>query len=457
MTSAELTALGVPAARALSTTTKSVPQNQERTPLWLLRELPWVEVDGGTYRVNRRLTYTVGDGYITCTLSGGNYQVIAPELRELRALSGVDDEDVLRELASAFVQEEFGPGETLCEFGSPIDRLFVIAHGQAVTNRTGEYGDRVVLDVVGDGGELGSEVLLDESAIWEFTATAETSCTVLSLARNDLERILDRSPALAQHLSAVREADRQARGKYNKRGEASIDLASGHVGEPVLPGTFVDYDASPREYELSVAQTVLRVHTRVTDLYNKPMNQLDQQVRLAVEALRERQESDLLTNPDYGLLNNVDPTQRLRSVSGKPTPDDLDRLLARRRKTAFFLAHPRTIARFGHECSARGIYPSTTELHGKPVRAWRDVPLLPSNKIPISDSGASTILAMRVGADDEGVVGLRSTDLPDEYAPGITVRFNGIDDQAVASYLISAYHSAAVLVPDALGALTTAV
>ena len=50
-------------------------------------------------------------------------------------------------------------------------------------------------------------------------------------------------------------------------------MPAGHDGEPTLPGTFVDYELAPREYELSVAQTVLRVHSRVADLYNQPMDQ----------------------------------------------------------------------------------------------------------------------------------------------------------------------------------------
>ncbi len=41
----------------------------------------------------------------------------------------------------------------------------------------------------------------------------------------------------------------------------------------------------------------------------------------------------------------------------------------------------------------------------------------------------------------------------DEVQPGVSVRFTGIDDLAVMSYLVSAYHSVAVLVPDALGVL----
>src|SRR6202043_4276803 len=130
----------------------------------------------------------------------------------------------------------------------------------------------------------------------------------------------------------------------NRHGEADIEVASGHEGEPDLPGTFVDYEVSPREYELSVAQTVLRVHTRVADLYNEPMNQTEQQLRLTIEALRERQEHEMVNNPEFGLLHNADHRQRISTHSGPPPPDDLDELLSLRRDTRMFLAHPRAIA-----------------------------------------------------------------------------------------------------------------
>ncbi|MEN3541415.1 Crp/Fnr family transcriptional regulator, partial [Microbispora sp. ZYX-F-249] len=114
----------------------------------------------------------------------------------------------------------------------------------------------------------------------------------------------------------------------NRYGEAEIALAAGHEGEATLPGTFVDYEPGPREYELSVAQTILRVHSRVADLYNEPMNQTEQQLRLTIEALRERQEHELVNNRDFGLLHNADLKQRVHTRSGPPTPDDLDELLA---------------------------------------------------------------------------------------------------------------------------------
>jgi hypothetical protein len=79
--------------------------------------------------------------------------------------------------------------------------------------------------------------------------------------------------------------------------------------------------------------------------------------------------------------------------------------------------------------------------------------LLPCDKIPVSETGQTSIIAMRTGEKAEGVIGLHHTGLPDEYEPGLNVRFMGISDKAVMSYLVSAYYSVAVLVPDALGVL----
>jgi hypothetical protein len=60
---------------------------------------------------------------------------------------------------------------------------------------------------------------------------------------------------------------------------------------------------------------------------------------------------------------------------------------------------------------------------------------------------------MRTGEQNQGVIGLHQTGIPDEYQPSLNVRFMGIDEEAIISYLVSAYYSAAVLVPDALGIL----
>ncbi|MER7516456.1 family 2B encapsulin nanocompartment shell protein [Streptomyces sp. NPDC126499] len=442
--------LSTAAARNLATTTKSAPQMQEITSRWLLRTLPWVETKGGTYRVNRRLTYTVGDGVIEFVQDGAAVRVIPRELGELALLRGFEDEEVFTALAGRCVQRDFRAGEVLVERGAPADQIHLIAHGRVNQTSTGKYGDEVSVAVLADGDRFGENALLDADATWDYTATAETPGTLLTLSRSDFASVMAQSPALEAHIQAFSSLPKQ---RQNRHGEAEIAMSAGHVGEVELPGAFVDYELNPREYELSVAQTVLKVHTRVADLYNGPHNQTEEQLRLTIEALRERQEHELVNNREFGLLHNADFKQRIQTHSGPPTPDDLDELLCRRRGTKFLFAHPKTIAAIGREFNARGLYPDHVDLGGQLVPAWRGVPILPCNKIPISKEQTSSVIAMRTGEDNQGVIGLRQTGLPEEYEPGLSVRFMGISEQAIISYLVTTYYSAAVLVPDALGVL----
>ncbi|WP_405478614.1 family 2B encapsulin nanocompartment shell protein [Streptomyces sp. NBC_00009] len=442
--------LGTSAARNLATTTKSAPQMQEISSRWLLRMLPWVNVQGGTYRVNRRLSYSVGDGRVTFVKTGDQVRVIPAELGELPVLRDYGDQEVLEELAVRCRQREYAPGELLASFGSSADEVFLLAHGKVEKIGTGPYGDDAVLGVLADGAYFGEQALLDPEAIWEYTARAVTACTVLALPRQDLEQVAERSESLAGHLGALRSIPEQ---RANKFGEKQIDVSAGHVGEAVLPGTYVDYDAAPREYELSVAQTVLRIHSRVADLYNQPMNQTEHQLRLTVEALKERQEHELINNREFGLLNNCEYEQRLQPHDGVPGPDDMDELLSRRRGSKLFLAHPRAIAAFGRECNKRGLVPESIDVGGNRIPTWRGVPIFPSNKIPVSDARTTSIICMRTGEEEQGVIGLQQAGIPDEIEPSLSVRFMGISEQAIISYLVTTYYSAAVLVPDALGVL----
>ncbi|MER5635021.1 family 2B encapsulin nanocompartment shell protein [Streptomyces nitrosporeus] len=442
--------LGTAAARNLATTTKSAPQMQEITSRWLLRMLPWVQVQGGTYRVNRRLSYSVGDGRVTFVQTGDRVAVIPAELGELPALRDFEDEEVLAELARRCEQRDVAAGEVLATAGDAADRVYLLAHGKVEKTGTGLYGDETVLGVLADGAYFGDRALIDGDASWEYTTRAVTACTLLTLSRADVLNLAERADSLRTHLAGLLNIPQQ---RTNHYGEAAIDLSAGHVGESVIPHTFVDYEAAPREYELSVAQTVLKVHSRVADLYNQPMNQTEQQLRLTVEALRERQEHEIINNREFGLLNNCDYGQRIQPHDGVPGPDDMDELLSRRRGSKLFLAHPRAIAAFGRECNKRGLVPESVDVGGHHVPAWRGVPIFPCSKIPVSEARTSSIICMRTGEADQGVIGLQQSGIPDEIEPSLSVRFMGIDEQAIISYLVTAYYSAAILVPDALGVL----
>jgi hypothetical protein len=206
---------------------------------------------------------------------------------------------------------------------------------------------------------------------------------------------------------------------------------------------------------------VLDVHTKISDLFSNPFDQIKEQIRLTIETVKERQESELLNNDGYGLLKNVPESQRIKTRGGPPTPDDLDELLAKVwKEPSFFLAHPRAIAAFGRECTRRGVPPPTVTLFGTPFLTWRGVPLVPTDKIhvngktaPTEPGGKTSILLLRVGEKKQGVIGLFQPGLPGEQTPGLSVRFMGINRKSIGSYLISLYCSAAVLTDDAIASL----
>jgi hypothetical protein len=289
-----------------------------------------------------------------------------------------------------------------------------------------------------------SRASLSEEAAFQLANVTKTAPQFGAITPRWLVRLLDWKPLEAGTF------------RLNKVDEGkAIESTCGHEDESTLAATFVDYEEKPREYRLSSINAVLNVHTRVSDLLSSPYDQTREQLRLLIESVKEKQESELLNNADYGLLNNVAAPQKIKTRKGTPTPDDLDELLTKVwKEPSFFLAHPRAIAAFGRECTRRGVPPPTVTLFGTPFLTWRGVPLIPSDKIAVKNKDQkSKIVLLRVGEKKQGVVGLFQPGLPGEQSPGLSVRFMGIDQSALASYLVSLYCSAAVLVDDAIALL----
>jgi hypothetical protein len=245
-------------------------------------------------------------------------------------------------------------------------------------------------------------------------------------------------------------------------GNTPLDvLCSQTKKSDIIPQGFIDYETEPREYRLNSISTIVNVNTAIEDVYGKPYDQVQEQLSLAIDSLRERQESQLINNDDYGLLKNVADSQRIQSRTGSPTPDDLDELISKVwKEPSFFLAHPRAIAAFERECTRRGVPPVTASINGGTFILWRGIPLIPTDKLlvdglknPKSQSGKTNILLVRTGEAKRGVIGLHQAGMKNEQSRGLSVRFRGIDDKGVASYLLSLYCSAAILAEDAIAVL----
>ncbi|MEI8373193.1 MAG: family 2B encapsulin nanocompartment shell protein [Planctomycetota bacterium] len=446
-------------ARNLATTTKTSLKMMSITPRLLLRLLPWVQVDGGIYRVNRTKVELTKAERIEVEVSERTASFAPETLRSVPLFSKLPDA-ILSRMASRFKTEAVSLGNKLIVEGEDRNKFFIIAQGQVEVLSKGAHGSDLRIALLTEGEFFGETDLLSDKPS-DITVRTITPCILVTLSRKDLDATLKEVPKLLDEFKKALAEHEELASTVNRYGERNIDLMSGFAENVEIPETFVDYSAQPREYSLSSVQTVVRVHTRVSDLYNGPYDQLEEQMRLTIEGIKERQEWELINSPKFGLVHSAEPAMRISTRYGAPTPDDLDELLALVwKRPAFFLAHPKAIAAFERECTWRGVPPATINLFGAPVITWRGVPLVPCDKLEMKSRyqsnqwlGTTSILLMRTGEVDQGVVGLHQAGIPGEIQPSLSARLMGLDSLGVASYLLTLYFSCAVLTDDALGVL----
>lgn len=450
------TALPKEQARQLTTTHKTRPVMEAISSRNVIKVLPWVNVQGGYYRVNRRRILEIRAGQLRWKVEDGGEveprQVDPISLVEMPGFRNLQDESVLTQIVDAGIEEDFSKDDVIVPDSSPPDHIYIVLKGKVSLYETGEYHHDHSLGTISEGFYFGEFTFYAGAPPVPFSAIAETDGKLLKIPYPAIISILA-AGGFPNHVTEVAAALAELVDKINRKGESIINVFSGmHDEEPTIPNTYVEYDAAPKEYELHAAQTILKIHSKIADLHNNPYDQTEEQVRLTIEELRETQEYEMINNKEFGLLNVVDLKQKIHTRNGPPTPDDMDELISKRRKTKFFFAHRKAIAAFMRECSKRGIYPDTVEFNGQQVPAWRGCPILTCNKIPV-ENNLTSIIAVRTGEDDQGVVGLYQTGIPEEVEPSMSVRFMGIDEKAIISYLVTNYFSVAVLVPDALGVL----
>jgi len=452
--------LDVRTARQLATTTKTVPQMVGITPRWFLKLLPWVNVEAGTYRVNRLKVLLRDVPRLRFDIVNGKPVIGREQLKTIPLFSVVDDA-ILDAIASQFEVIEFHRGENVIKEGTPGDNFYILTAGKVEIWAQGLYGQKVHIKILAEGDFFGEIALLEDTPR-NASVEALADCTCLTLDSKKLKALLKKSSPLREMMeSTIRERKETRARLVNQHGEKEIALNTDLEGERELAPTYVDYESTPVEYSLSIIQALLKIHTRVSDIYNYPMNQINEQMRLVVERIKEQQEWELINNPKFGLINAAAPSMRLQTRCGPPTPDDMDELISKVwKQPAFFLAHPRAIAAFGRECTRRGVPPAILEILGSPFLTWRGIPLVPCDKLQVKPregqkgaSFSSNIILLRVGEQTQGVVGLHQANIPNEKSPSLSVHYMGVDNKSLAQYLITLYFSLAMLADDAVGVL----
>jgi CRP-like cAMP-binding protein len=456
--------LSIQSARQLTTTTKSAPQMGSITPRWLLKLLPWVQVRAGTYRVNERKVVVRPEerpyfSHSNAKSNGnGKLKLESEQLSKLKLFSGLPS-DQLASITAMFKAKHYAMGSKLFSEGEAGDTFFLIADGKVEVNQAGPHGEKLVLNVLSSGDHFGEMALL-ENKPRSATVVALMPTTVFVMERAKFLKLTEESPSIQENLEHTLLERKQQNFQHNEAGEAKSFLERDYEGVRTIPSSFIEYEENPREYTLSIIQSILKVPTRIADIYNDPFDQVEEQMRLMIEEIKETQEWEMINNPNFGLLSQVAPTMRIQPRKGSPTPDDMDQMLSLVwKKPAFFLAHPKAIAAFGRECTRRGVPPPTINLMGSPVITWRGVPIIPCDKLLIGDGynqqpiGTTNILLMRVGEKEQGVVGLHHSGIANEKSPSLSVLFNGISADAHKNYLLTLYFSCAVLTSDALAVM----
>src|SRR5580704_17451908 len=144
-------------AKNLADTTKTSPKMMSITPRWLLSLLPWVQVHGGTYRVNRTKVELPRAERIGVDISGATASFPPESLRSVPLFSKLP-EAVIGRMASRFKTEEVSLGSNL--------RIALLTEG-----------------------EFFGETDLDSDKPSEVTIRTITPCVLLTLSRKDLDAV----------------------------------------------------------------------------------------------------------------------------------------------------------------------------------------------------------------------------------------------------------------------------
>src|SRR5690242_5435282 len=153
------------AARNLATATVTSVQNAANTPRWLLRLLPFVDVAGGVYRVNRRAVVLARPGRIDLVAEDkGDGKVIRPaSLRAVPLFSRLGDAE-LAALAAKFTESQHKAGAVIHEEGSAGRSLTVVADGTVELTLSGPYKGRLRQGLAAKGDYFGDAGLVGDSA-----------------------------------------------------------------------------------------------------------------------------------------------------------------------------------------------------------------------------------------------------------------------------------------------------
>src|SRR5215216_4737835 len=179
-------------ARNLANTTKT--KMMSITPRWSLSLLPWVQVDGGTYRVNRTKVELSKAERIGVEAKDGAYVFPTEGLRSVPLFSKLPSAIVDR-MVNRFKTEEVSLGNKLMVEGEDLSKFFIIAQGQVEVLSKGVHGSNLRIALLTEGEFFGETDLVSDKPS-DVTVRTTTPCVLLTLSRKDLDAVLAENQSL---------------------------------------------------------------------------------------------------------------------------------------------------------------------------------------------------------------------------------------------------------------------
>ena len=220
-------------ARNLASTTKTSPKMMSITPRWLLSLLPWVQVNGGTYRVNRTKVELTKAERIAVDVSGGSTSFPPESLRSVPLFSRLSDTIVSR-MGGLFKTEDVSLGNKLIVEGEDRSKFFIIAQGQVEVLSKGVHGSDLRIALLTDGEFFGETDLVSDKPS-DVTVRTITPCVLLTLSRKDLDALLAEVPNMNEEFRKAIREHLELRSTVNRYGERNIDLVSGFAENVEIP------------------------------------------------------------------------------------------------------------------------------------------------------------------------------------------------------------------------------
>ena len=166
-------------ARNLAHTAKTTPKMMSITPRWLLKLLPWVQVAGGTYRVNRTKVELGKATRIPVDAASAGPEFAPEALRGVPLFSRLSDA-IIGRMASRFKTEEVSLGNPLIVEGEDRSKFFIIAQGQVEVLSKGRHGANLRIALLTEGEFFGETDLVSDRPS-EITVRTTTPCVLLTL------------------------------------------------------------------------------------------------------------------------------------------------------------------------------------------------------------------------------------------------------------------------------------